>query len=136
MDFKCGVSFFLPAKSPLRDYHIKDSNSFRARTANVQVVHSAQKYNLRTTDYFYIQSCKTEYVVPGRSLSVRACVCVSVCLSVVVSKFHNFLPILLKLGSHSLNKSLRWHFSQILNMLLWWRHNGFFAVFQCGTLTF
>ena len=83
--------------------------------------------------FFFIifSHIRTEYVVPGRSLSVR----LYVCLSVVVSNFHNFGPILLKLGPHSLNKNLRWHFSQILKILLWWRHNGFFAVFKCGTLT-
>ena len=80
---------------------------------------------------FIFSHSRTEYVVPRRSLSVR----MSVCVSVVVSNFLNFGPILLKLGPHSLNKNLRWHFSQILKILLWWRHNGFFSVFQCATLT-
>ena len=41
----------------------------------------------------------------------------------------------LNLGPHDLNKNLRWDFSQILEMLPQWRHNGFFDVLRWGTLT-
>ena len=57
-------------------------------------------------------------------------VCVSVCLSVTASHFHNSWPILMKLGPHDLNKILRWHFSQILKILIRWRHSGHFICFQ------
>ena len=80
---------------------------------------------------FIFSPFRTEYVVPGRSLSV----CMSVFVSVVVSNFLNFEPILLKLWPHNLNNNLRWHFSQIWKILLWWRHNSVSAVFQCGIIT-
>ena len=62
-------------------------------------------------------------------LCVSMCVCVSLCLSVTASHFHNSWPIWMKLGPHNLNQNLRWHFSQILKFLIWWRHNGFFICF-------
>ena len=87
--------------------------------------------------FFYIQSFQDWICCPRTDpcMCVCVCVCLSVCLSVVISNLHNFGPILLKLGPHSLNKNLRWHFSQNFKILLRWRHNGFFAVFKCGTLT-
>ena len=70
---------------------------------------------------FYIQSWVRKYQVVCLSLcvSVCLCVCLSVCLSVVFSNFHNFGPILLKLGPHSLNKNLRWHFSVLFSSDMW-----------------
>ena len=44
--------------------------------------------------------------------------------------FYNFRPIFMKLGPHHLSKNLRWHFSQILKILLQWRHNGYFEFFS------
>jgi len=83
---------------------------------------------------FYIQSFQ-DWIFCPRTIPVCVCVRVRVRARVCVYNFHIFGPILLKLWPHSLNKKLRWRFSQILKILLWWRHNGFFAVFQCGTLT-
>jgi len=40
-----------------------------------------------------------------------------------------------KRGPHGLKQNLRWDFSQILEMLPQWRHNGFFDVLRWGTLT-
>ena len=76
----------------------------------------------------------TEYVVPGAS-PVCASVCVSVCVSVTAFYLNTIGPISIKLGPHDLNKNLRWDFSQILEMLPQWRHNGFFDVLRWGTLT-
>ena len=72
---------------------------------------------------------------PGRSLSVRLSVCVCVCLSVTAFYFNTMGPISMKLGPHDLNKNLRWHFSQILEMLHQWRHKGYFDIIRWGTLT-
>ena len=86
--------------------------------------------------YFFILShFRTEYVDLGGPLSVRpdGCVdvwmCVCVCLSVTASQFHNSWPILIKLWSNNLKKNLRWHFSQIFEILIRWRHNSFFTCF-------
>ena len=68
---------------------------------------------------------------PGRSLSVRLCVC----LSVTAFYLNTIGPISMKLGPHALKKNLRWHISQILEMLPQWRHNGYFDVLRWGTLT-
>ena len=65
----------------------------------------------------------TEYFSPERALSVR----LSVCLSVTAFYLDTIRPILMKLGPHDLIKNLRWHFSQILKMLLRWRHGGHFV---------
>ena len=51
----------------------------------------------------------------------------SVCLSVTASHFHNSWPIWMKLGPHNLNQNLRWHFSQIFKIIIWWRHIGRFV---------
>jgi len=83
----------------------------------------------RPTLSFYIQSFQ-DWICCPRTIPVCVCVCVCVCVSVPAFNFYIFGPILLKLGPHSLNKNLRWHFSQILKCLLWWRHNGFFCCFQ------
>ena len=76
----------------------------------------------------------TEYFSPERALSVRVyvclCVCVSVCLSVTAFYLNTIGPILMKLEPHDLNKILRWHFSQILKMLIRWRHSGHFICFR------
>ena len=76
----------------------------------------------------------TEYFSPERALSVRVYVCVSVCLSLCLSVTAFYLntirPILMKLGPHDLIKNLRWNFSQILKMLLRWRHSGHFICFR------
>ena len=58
------------------------------------------------------------------------CVCVYVCLSVTAFYLKTIRPILMKLGPHDLNKILRWHFSQILKMLIRWRHSGHFICFR------
>ena len=74
---------------------------------------------------------------PGRALSVRLSVCVwlsvclSVCLSVTAFYLDTIRPILMKLGPHDLIKNLRWLFSQILKMLLQWRHGGHFIWAIC-----
>ena len=69
----------------------------------------------------------TEYFSPERALSVRLSVCLCVCLSVTAFYLDTIRPILMKLGPHDLIKNLRWHFSQILKMLLRWRHGGHFV---------
>ena len=57
---------------------------------------------------FYIQSFQmTEYLNPGRALSVCVCVCVSVCMSVRANNFHNCQPILMKLRPHDHKLILR-----------------------------
>ena len=65
--------------------------------------------------------------------SLCVCVCVYVCvcvfLSVQANNFPNCRPILMKLGPHDYKQNLRWHFSQILKILLWWRHSGYFVRF-------
>ena len=63
------------------------------------------------------------------------CVCLCVCLSVTAFYLNTMGPISMKLGPYDLNKNLRWHISQILEMLPQWRHNGFFYVLRWGTLT-
>ena len=85
----------------------------------------------------YIQSFQmTEYFSPERALSVRLCVCVCmcvcmcVCVSVTAFYLNTIGPILMKLELHDLNKILRWHFSQILKMLIRWRHSGHFICFR------
>ena len=82
----------------------------------------------------------TEYFSPERALSVRlyvcvcVCVCVYVCVYVCVSVTAFYLktirPILMKLGPYDLIKNLRWHFFQIFDMLLRWRHSGHFVCFR------
>ena len=72
----------------------------------------------------------TEYFSPERALSVRLYVCMYVCLSVTAFYLNTIRPILMKLGPHDLNKILRWHFSQILKMLIRWRHSGHFICFR------
>ena len=85
--------------------------------------------------YFFIFShFITEFFVP-RASPVCASVCLSVCLSVTAFYLNTMGPISKKLGPHDLNKNLRWHISQILEMLPQWRHNGFFDVLRWGTLT-
>ena len=76
----------------------------------------------------------TEYVVPG-AIPVCASVCVCVCLSVRAFYLNTIGPMLMKLGPHDLKQNLRWDFSQILEMLPRWRHNGYFDVIRWGTLT-
>ena len=61
---------------------------------------------------------------------VCASVCVCVCVSVTAFYLNNIRPILMKLGPHDLNKILRRHFSQILKMLIRWRHSGRFICFR------
>ena len=68
-------------------------------------------------------------------IPVCASVCASVCLSVRAFYLNTIGPISMKLGPHDLNKNLRWDFSQILEMLPQWRHNGYFDVLRWGTLT-
>ena len=68
----------------------------------------------------------TEYFSPERALSVRLYVCVSV----TAFYLNTIGPILMKLEPHDLNKILRWHFSQILKMLIRWRHSGHFICFR------
>ena len=52
---------------------------------------------------FIFSHFRTEYVDPGRPLSVRQCVCVcvcvclSVCVSVTASHFHKSWPMLMKI---------------------------------------
>ena len=48
---------------------------------------------------FIFSHFRTEYVDPGRHLSVRQCVCVclSVCVSVTASHFHKSWPMLMKI---------------------------------------
>ena len=80
---------------------------------------------------FYIQSFHmTEYFSPERALSVRLYVCVCVCASVTAFYLNTIRPILMKLEPYDLNKILRWHFSQILKMLIQWRHSGHFICFR------
>ena len=83
---------------------------------------------------FYIRSFK-DWICCPRTIPV--CVSVWMCVRVSVRgcNFHNFEPNLMKFGPYNLNKNLRWLFSQILKILFWWRYNGFFAAFQCGTYT-
>ena len=63
-------------------------------------------------------------------VSVCVCVCVCVCLSVTAFCLNTIRPILMKLGQHDLIEILRWFFSQILKMLLRWRHSGHFICFR------
>ena len=67
---------------------------------------------------------------PCLCVSVCVCVCLSVCVSVTASHFHKSWPMLMKIWPHNPNKNLRWHFSQILKILIQWRHNGFFICFS------
>ena len=104
-------------------------------------------FRLRYRKFWWVFLCSVisglnkNYVDPGRPLSVRqfvcvcVCVCLSVCVSVTASHFHKSWPMLMKIWPHNLNKKFRWRFSQILKILILWRHNDFFYVFQCGTLT-
>ena len=55
------------------------------------------------TIFILIHFSITEYLSPGRALSVRMYVCVSV----RVSNSYNFRPIFMKLGPHNLSKNLR-----------------------------
>ena len=86
---------------------------------------------------FYIQSFHYWICCPRGDPCL--CVCVSVCLSVCLPVTAFYLktigPISMKLGPHDLNKNLRWHISQILEMLPQWRHNDYFDVLRWGTLT-
>ena len=84
----------------------------------------------RVFSIFIFSHFITEYVVPG-----AIPVCASVRLSVRPFYLNTIGPISMKLGPHDLNKNLRWDFSQILEMLPQWRHNGFFDVLRWGTLT-
>ena len=52
---------------------------------------------------FIFSHFRTEYVDPGRALSVRLCVC----LSVTAFYLNTMGPISMKLGPHDLNKHLR-----------------------------
>ena len=56
---------------------------------------------------FIFSHFRTEYVDPGRALSVRLSVCLSVCLSVTAFYLNTMGPISMKLGPHDLNKNLR-----------------------------
>ena len=82
---------------------------------------------------FYIQSFHYWICCPRGDPCL--CVCLCVCLSVRAFYLNTIGPISMKLGPHDLNKNLRWDFSQILEMLPQWRHNGFFDVLRWGTLT-
>ena len=84
--------------------------------------------------YIVFSTFMTEYLVPGTS-PVCASVCVCVCLSVRAFYLNTIGPMLMKLGPHDLKQNLRWDFSQILEMLPRWRHNGYFDVIRWGTLT-
>ena len=68
-------------------------------------------------------------ICPEQALSVRLCVYVCVCVSVTAFHFNTIRPILIKLRPIDLIKYLRWRFSQILKILLWWRHGGYFVYF-------
>ena len=87
----------------------------------------------RGSTRFFLRTPFLYSVISGLNMLTRndPCLCVSmcVCLSVTASHFNNSWPIWMKLGPHNLNQNLRWHFSQILKFLIWWRHNGFFICF-------
>ena len=82
---------------------------------------------------FYIQSFHYWICCPRGDPCL--CVCVCVCLSVRAFYLNTIGPMLMKLGPHDLKQNLRWDFSQILEMLPRWRHNGYFDVIRWGTLT-
>ena len=89
--------------------------------------------NIPKSKGFYIQSFHNWICCPRGDPCL--CVCLCVCLSVRAFYLNTIGPISMKLGPHDLNKNLRWDFSQILEMLPQWRHNGFFDVLRWGTLT-
>ena len=74
---------------------------------NIEYVHLLMQKQPRESSVFIFSHFRTEYVDPGGAPSVRQYVCVSVCVSVTASHFHNSWPILMKLGPHDLNKNLR-----------------------------
>ena len=89
---------------------------------------------------FYIRPFQmTEYLSPGRVLSVRLSVCVSVCVCVCLSitAFHlnTIRPILIKLGPHNLIRILRWCFTQIWKCCSDDVIAALLYVFKWGTLT-
>ena len=70
--------------------------------------------NRRRTSIFTRRKCLLYSVIPGlnmltpgRDLSVRPCVCLSLCLSVTAFYLNTIGPISMKLGPHDLNKNLR-----------------------------
>ena len=75
-------------------------------------------------------------ICPEQALSVRLCVYVCVCVSVTAFHFNTIRPILIKLRPIDLIKYLRWRFSQILKILLWWRHGGYFVYLFNAALSF
>ena len=61
---------------------------------------------------------------------VRNGPCLCVCVSVTAFYLNTIWPILMKLRPYDLFKNLRWHFFQIFEMLLRWRHSGHFVCFR------
>ena len=90
--------------------------------------------NICIATLFYRKSMlhfRIQYIYIGiRHVCSSVCVSIYSCMCVCSGLWSpHFLPILLKLGPHSLNTNLKWLFSQILKFLIWWRHNGFFKCF-------